>query len=61
MSARELRKVTTARRRRDDAQRALVDAIAAAHEAGASLRQIGEAAGVTHTRVGQILDERKRR
>lgn len=47
-----LRRATANRERADEAWK---NAIRAAHANGASLRRVGEAAGITHVRVLQIL------
>jgi hypothetical protein len=41
--------------RKHDADAALVDAVMAAREAGETLEAIGDAAGLTKQRVGQII------
>lgn len=60
MAADELGRVRTAVRRRDQSDAALRDAIVTASRAGKSSRAIGEAAGLTHVRVLQILREEGR-
>lgn len=54
MTAREIRKVEAARRRRDKAELDIVAAIQAARAAGATLQAIADAAGLTRQRVHQI-------
>jgi predicted nucleic acid-binding protein len=46
-------------RTREVAEHEIVDLVVAAHAAGASLRVIGPAAGLTHQRAGQIIAARR--
>lgn len=55
-SNRALTKVRRAAQRRQDADTAWHEAIREAHEAGCTLRQIADAAGVTNPRIHQILN-----
>lgn len=54
MSTPEIRKVKTARRRRERAEDEFREAVNAAAEAGEPIQTIADAAGITRVRVWQI-------
>lgn len=60
MAQRDLKKVRTARRRRDKAQEALHAAIVSAHRSGESIRDIAPYAELGITRIHQIIREASR-
>jgi hypothetical protein len=55
LAPRKLRKVETAARQLDVARGELYKRIREAHDAGHSLREIGDAAGLSHEQVRLIL------
>lgn len=59
MSQRDLRRVTKCAEALERARENMFDAILAARDSGESLRDIAQAAGLSHQRVHQITSERK--
>jgi DNA-directed RNA polymerase sigma subunit (sigma70/sigma32) len=57
MTQRSLSDVTRYRTRRDQAETDFRNAVRRAHKAGHTLRAIGDAAGMSHTRIRQIVLE----
>ena len=59
VAQRDLRRVTRAAQAADRARSELVAAIVQARAAGETFRDIGSAAGLSHTRVQQLIREAK--
>jgi len=57
MAQRDLKRVRAARRRLEGAEKALRDAVVAAHRSGESIRDIAPYAELSPTRIHQILRE----
>jgi hypothetical protein len=57
MAQRDLRRVARAAREADQARGKLIAAILLARESGETYRDIGDAAGLTHGRIVQIVRE----
>jgi hypothetical protein len=60
MAQRDLKRVRAARRRLESAEEALREAVLAASRSGESLRDIAPYAGLSPTRIHQILREAER-
>lgn len=54
-TGRHLQHVRDCRKARENAEDDFIEAVLHATRAGASQRQIGEAAGLSHARIGQIV------
>lgn len=58
MAQKHLRDVERARKRRDQAERKLVDAMIAAQQSGETYQDIGDAAGYSRQRAHDLVQQR---